>query len=291
MSIDKKMYSVGHVAKLTNVSIRQLYYLEEKGLLIPSERNRENNYRYYSHEQLIHLVFIKTLRELGLPFEDVVKVMEEKDSYLLLERLDCQMEKTAREIRQAHSRYERLSMFLTQIGKGRSIETQARYNQTKTGQEEFYLVDVPKKTVMSLRQITNVSAQELFMERFFELHSLCQERHLPLAGSMEAIFWNGYMQQFSGFEGDLETFFPIEANVPLGGNLRQFGGFKGVCAVHIGHYTGLDTLYRRLEAWAKTQKLELMAVSVEEYVVGPDMTLIPENYVTRVVVPLKGSNL
>ncbi len=46
----KDLYRIGSFAKVSNVTAKQLRYLEEKDLLIPKMRKENNNYRYYSHD-------------------------------------------------------------------------------------------------------------------------------------------------------------------------------------------------------------------------------------------------
>lgn len=58
---------VEHIVGLSKKSIR---YYEENGLLNPS-RNKENDYRIYSDEDVKKLKVIKFLRELGVSIKEL----------------------------------------------------------------------------------------------------------------------------------------------------------------------------------------------------------------------------
>ncbi|EME7220918.1 MerR family transcriptional regulator, partial [Enterococcus faecium] len=62
-----KYLSIGKISKLCNISIRTLRYYDQINLFKPEYINKENNYRYYSIQQLFYLEIIKYLRKLNMP--------------------------------------------------------------------------------------------------------------------------------------------------------------------------------------------------------------------------------
>ena len=72
------MYTVKQLSKLAGVTPRTLHHYDEIGLLKPS-RVGENGYRYYGEESLLRLQQILFYRELGLPLEDIKKLMGRRD--------------------------------------------------------------------------------------------------------------------------------------------------------------------------------------------------------------------
>lgn len=71
-------YTVKKLAKLSGVSVRTLHYYDEVGLLKPAYVG-ENNYRYYEQEQLLMLQQILFYRELGLPLDEIQRVITSGD--------------------------------------------------------------------------------------------------------------------------------------------------------------------------------------------------------------------
>jgi DNA-binding transcriptional MerR regulator len=72
------MFTVKQLSKLAGVTPRTLHHYDAIGLLKPS-RVGENGYRYYGEESLLRLQQILFYRELGIPLEDIKKLMGRRD--------------------------------------------------------------------------------------------------------------------------------------------------------------------------------------------------------------------
>ncbi|WP_391574405.1 MerR family transcriptional regulator [Cohnella sp.] len=64
------IYSIGQLAKKTNISIRTLRYYDEIGLLKPA-KVADSGYRYYSNEEIRVLRHITALKELGFTLASI----------------------------------------------------------------------------------------------------------------------------------------------------------------------------------------------------------------------------
>ena len=78
-----KLYSIGEVANIFKISTNKVRFYEKKGLIIP-KRDDENDYRYYTNNDLIKLQTILMYRELNLPVESIKDLFqdESKDNAL-----------------------------------------------------------------------------------------------------------------------------------------------------------------------------------------------------------------
>jgi len=85
-----KLYKIGQISKLYNISTDLLRYYEKQGLLKPQEI-KENNYRYYSAKQIWKLNTIRGLRKLGVSLEEIKKYIEERSTKKSLELVDFQL--------------------------------------------------------------------------------------------------------------------------------------------------------------------------------------------------------
>jgi DNA-binding transcriptional MerR regulator len=72
------MFTVKQLSKLAGVTPRTLHHYDAIGLLKPSHVG-DNGYRYYGEESLLRLQQILFYRELGIPLEDVKKIMGRRD--------------------------------------------------------------------------------------------------------------------------------------------------------------------------------------------------------------------
>lgn len=72
------MYKIGEFSNLAKTTIKTLRYYEKEKLLIPSFVD-SNGYRYYESTQLLSLAKIISLRQVGLPIEEIKKVLNGSD--------------------------------------------------------------------------------------------------------------------------------------------------------------------------------------------------------------------
>src|SRR6187551_3025760 len=68
-------YTVKQLARLSGVSVRTLHHYDEIGLLRPAFIG-ENRYRYYGREELLRLQDILFHRELGVPLQEIGRLLE-----------------------------------------------------------------------------------------------------------------------------------------------------------------------------------------------------------------------
>ena len=96
------MFTVKQLSETAGVTPRTLRYYDKIGLLKPS-RVGDNGYRYYNDEALLRLQQILLYRELGMPLEDIKKIMGRRE-FDVLSALESHKE----ELRKRIARMERL---------------------------------------------------------------------------------------------------------------------------------------------------------------------------------------
>lgn len=72
----EKLYTIGEVSKLVNISIKALRYYDKINLFKPAYIDPVTNYRYYKDSQIYRLDLIKSLKYIGTPLEEIKKVQE-----------------------------------------------------------------------------------------------------------------------------------------------------------------------------------------------------------------------
>lgn len=104
-------YTIGEFSKLTNLGIHTLHYYEHEGLLTP-ERNSGNR-RRYSEKDLVWVMFIKRLKDTGMPIKQIqhyAKLRAAGDSTLpdRMELLAAHKNTLCMQIRQLQENMEKL---------------------------------------------------------------------------------------------------------------------------------------------------------------------------------------
>ena len=67
----EKLLSIYEFSKLSGIESSTLRYWDEIGLFPPIERSSENNYRYYSPQQMVAVNFIKVLSSIDVPLKTI----------------------------------------------------------------------------------------------------------------------------------------------------------------------------------------------------------------------------
>src|SRR5947209_1606959 len=74
----RQTWKVGELAKQTGLTVRTLHYYEEIGLLSPSHRT-DSGHRRYTAGDVARLQQVKSLRQLGLPLEEIRDCLDGPD--------------------------------------------------------------------------------------------------------------------------------------------------------------------------------------------------------------------
>ncbi|MCH4570004.1 helix-turn-helix domain-containing protein [Bacillus sp. ES1-5] len=95
----KKMFSIGEVAKIKDITIKALRYYHKMGILIPKHVDESTGYRYYSIDQFIHIDIIKSCRELNTSIVELQEIFKERNTDKLLRFLQVKREEAEEHIK------------------------------------------------------------------------------------------------------------------------------------------------------------------------------------------------
>ena len=78
-----KLYSIGEVSKLNNISIKALRHYDKIGLLEPAHIDQNSGYRYYTHAQFIIIDKIKKFKYWDIPLSELKELIYSDDTTTL----------------------------------------------------------------------------------------------------------------------------------------------------------------------------------------------------------------
>lgn len=109
-SIRDHLLSIGEMAEANRVSIATLRLYDRMGLLKPSYRDTESNYRYYDIRQTSRLDIIRYLQNLGMSLAEIQALLEKEDIILIEQKLierNNQIHQQMRDLEAMHEAVER----------------------------------------------------------------------------------------------------------------------------------------------------------------------------------------
>ena len=110
----KKLYLVSEAARITGLTSETLRHYDRIGLIKPNEKNSENNYRYYSEEDIISLNTIKALSYMDLSLKEIKEILSYHDFkkiVLALKEAEKNADNKIKELKEAKERIKRARKF------------------------------------------------------------------------------------------------------------------------------------------------------------------------------------
>lgn len=291
MDSGEKKFTVGQMAELCNLTAKQLRYYDNNDILSPAIRDPETGYRYYTEQQMEEVLMIQELKELGFPLKSIGALLNHRGLDSLRQELMENLNRVREELEAARIKYDRTVDILMRVMEF-SRPSSGLVSRDNSG--PIQLVTTTEQPIVFTRYVSYWNAEKLFIQRRGELFRLAEQLDLNLTGANMAIFHSHYLKQFSSLpedsEGDLEVCIGV-SNPRPSPHCRVLHSFQAVSCIFLGDYRLMKPCYQRMEEWAAQHGLELSGASLEEYLVGATMTNRPEDYVTRLFLPLRGFSL
>lgn len=277
MQINKqKLYQIGEVSKLCNISIKTLRYYDEIDLLKPSQVDDFSSYRYYSHEQLVFILIIKHFKEVGFSLKEIKQLIGR-------ENLDYNKMKISEKCAKIDDKINDL----VRIREKLRFHLEDNNKNNKCQDSSVTIKYIPSMYIAYLRSKGNVTVEE-FTERYCKLMSLIERNNFHTTQNVMALYHSSF-EDFKNKcnECDIEVCAKVSNTSEIPGKVRKFGGFKAVSTMHYGNYSTMMNGYLRMLEYIKKNGYEICGPAVDNYIVDIVSTADPKNYVTELLIPIK----
>ena len=285
----KDMLTIKEFSKLSGIEQTTLRYWDDIGLFTPAKRNPENNYRYYSPEQIISVNFITVLSDLNIPLktiselektrtpESIVNLIEQQE-----QRLDMEMRKIREQYTIMHTRLE-LIKYGRRLLNGFHMEDGLRISESDDeGQGQW--MDTGGVGVMR-REAKNLilgprndwKEGEPFYEYFMNFCHSAADMRMNLSLPIGAM--HDDMESFLRSPGEPDYFFSID---PTGNRVREAGRY--LIGFVYGYYGQFGDIAERMDAYAKEHKLKPKGPVYSMYLLDEVCTKNPDQYLAQLCV-------
>lgn len=269
-----RLYSIGEVGKLCNVSKKTLRFYDKIDVISPDYISEENNYRYYSKDTVLFVPVIKYYKQMGFKLEEM-KTLLDTDCF------DTHTERLRDKIDELKKEREAIAIAYTSVNDWYNLIREAK------GVIENKAIQV------SVKYINTINA--CYMKTPFDNN---------YRESVINIDWTNYLEEigheitgavylcFPNFEEKLNgqsteaIIFQQGANDVDPSRTRDFGGKMMLSAYHIGTHDTIDETYARIRDWADQYGYRLGASSIERYVVDYWTLNRSEDFVTEILVEI-----
>ena len=259
------MYTIGQCARIANVSTKTLRHYDAIGLFSPAAVGSDNQYRYYSREQIPLLRRIVFLRDLGLGLE-VIRSLIAGGALASPQRLIAILEEHAGAIQ---TEIDRQRARLADVGQ--AVERVRREADRHPPPERPVIVKlVPRIEAVGLRRAIHVR----------QMPALESEVRRQLPGPPNGPRINVYYNpEFDPEYVDVEVLFPA----PGGDRVLPAATVATVLQVGAGD---IGAGYAAVYDWIEEQGQTDTGPPREVLLVGPEAGAPPEDVVFEIQVPV-----
>ncbi|MDR3317874.1 MAG: MerR family transcriptional regulator [Clostridiales bacterium] len=262
----KRLMPINEFAKFSGVETSVLRYYDDIGLFCPSGRG-ENNYRYYTPEQIIPLNMIQVLRDLDMPLKKIAALSKDRTPELLLTAMQEQTMLLDAKMRRLQNSYSILHMMTNNMLEGIFAD--------ETAILEEDLEDRP----MILGAVNDFKDDPDFYNTFVDFCNQLKEMRASLSFPIGGYFKS--MEAFLDAPSQPTRFFSTDVT---GTDKRAAGRY--LTGYTRGYYGDMNDLPERLSKYAEENRLVLGAAYVLYFY---DKTSVkePDRYLANITVEIK----
>ena len=289
-TVEKRRFTIGQMADVCNLSAEQLRNYDRIGLISPVIRG-ENNYRYYSEEQIEDVLLIKEMKNAGLSLKSIKSLLDDKNVLKIKASLENHLAIQREKLYASLKSYDLIVNYLLKINEAIPIVHGAAEAETtlEASRRSYSIIPIAQRPIVFTRYRSSCSVDDTFIFRYTELQNLIEREKIETARGFFLLFHEHYDRQFMAPEeaiGDLELFSNISGSMGNPAYCRYFGGFMAASATHVGPYRETRAVYDDLTNWATDLGYKTNGLSFQELIIDRRMTSDESKFVTKVYLPL-----
>ena len=289
MKTENKTYTIGDISEVCNVSVKTLRYYDDIGLLKPSRRDSETNYRYYSKEQMLKLFTIRKLKSYGFSLEEIKRIIDSSSVRTTSEYLSIKSKDLKKRIKDLKILDYELESTLERLEKGATIlECFGDETELHPEVQEIVIEEIPKFNCLFTRRTeTDYNNASVSVARWFEMYDLAKKYKLKVIGVVISTYHNNALDQFLKKDCDLEVCIPVYGSVDTP-DFKTSGGYRAVTSLHVGSHGTIINTHIRLIKWINENKHTIAGPVSEEYLISPVDVTNENDLLTKVIIPIEG---
>lgn len=277
MAVDQ--IPIGRFSLITRLSQKALRLYDERGLLVPQQKDAFTRYRYYTGSQIARGVSIKTLCELGFSLTEIETLLsaKEKNDTTTIRALFL---KRRTEIRSEVNRLQEIEVIL----ENRDASLELIY----MSQNEPVVKDLAPVRIVGKRGSGAYSETipRLMTGLCTQLFSEENVRNgLKIAGPFMTLYHDG---EYKEKDADMECVVPVTGRIVLTDpsmECRTLPGGKCLTLIYKGPYTGLDEAWTRIGVYAEEREFFINGPHRELYLNDP-CTVAENELLTELQIPI-----
>jgi len=288
----KDFLSIKEFSQFSGIEQTTLRYWDDLGIFMPAKRDPENNYRYYTPDQIIAVNFITVLSSLNVPLKTIGEIDNERTPekiVRLIEQQEKLLDMEMRRLRECYSIIHKRREFMNygiKLMAGFNIVDGVRIDADESHADAIP-IDVSKISVMYrddaaaiLGPRNHFDESGEFYKPFMNFCNHAEELRInlnfPIGG------YHDNMESFLKAPGQPDYFFSMD---PTGNVKREAGNY--LIGFSLGYYGQFGDLAHRMETYAKENSITTFGPVYTMYLFDEICVKDPSQYLAQVCVAVK----
>ncbi len=267
------MLKIGEFSKLSRVSVRMLRHYDDIGLLKPAEIDDFTGYRYYREDQLFTAGRIASLKDMGFPLSDIIRIL---DSYDDKEKMDAFLSERQKELTKLSEETEYKLMLLDSARKRLRKEHNMSFDVT--------VKTIPERYAATVQMVVPHYEDEgmLWGVMMGECKNLIPDD--PCLAAAEFLD-----DEFKEENVEIVAWMTVKGKYDDTEHVK----FKTLPAAKVasciikGSYDQMGEAYATVVSWIKANGYKMNGHMFNIYHVSPAQTKNPDEYVTEACFPVE----
>ena len=264
------LLSIGDFSRATHLSVKTLRYYHQEGVLEPLEIDEGSGYRRYSVEQIPTAQVIHRFRDLGMPVDDVRRVITAADPAARNALISRHLQRLEEELGRTQAAVASLRDLLDHPATEWPVEHRR----------------VPAMRVAAITQeVETAHIGPWYQGALAELYATLSAQGLALAGTAGGVYADGL---FADERGEASVYLPVSGAVAELGRVREreLPAVELAVVTHEGPDTGVDRAYGALAAYVTRHALAVAGPIREFYPVSRQHTADASAWRTEIGWPI-----
>jgi len=244
--------SISDFARMTYLGVKTLHHYHQIGLLVPAEVDPRTGYRRYGREQVVTGQVIRRLRDLGLPLDEVAKVVRILDVAVRNAAITAHLRRMEEELERTRDAVASLRRLVEDSPTAAPIE----------------LRGVPALPALAIRaQLTEAEGPGWAGAALAELREVLAASGVDRAGPDSALYAVSLLENGGG---EVVAFIPTTGPGQVSGRAEVFEVPAAELAVieHLGSVEDLDQAFAALGEFVAQQAIGVDGPMREHYLVS-----------------------
>jgi DNA-binding transcriptional MerR regulator len=246
------LLSIGDFSRATHLSVKTLRYYHQEGVLAPAEIDEGSGYRRYSVEQIPTAQVIHRFRDLGMPVEDVRRVISSPDPAARNALISRHLQRLEEELGRTQAAVASLRDLLDHPATEWPVEHRR----------------VPAMRAAAITEVVDTAQIGAWYQGALgELYATVSAQGLALSGVAGGVYADGL---FADGRGEATVYLPVRGAVQELGRVRavELPPVELAVVTHDGPDAGVDRAYGALASYVTRHALGVAGPIREFYPVG-----------------------